>query len=358
MLAAAILLAAQAATMRVHHESFVDVSDGARLRVLTRGSDARLPHLLYQPFAGAFPQIDIGDPYFLPLTDTFVISTFDPRGVGESTGTFDAGTHADDLLAVARHVSPDAPLHLLSISSSTCPSVEVLRREPHRFASAVFTAPSSHSARRNRPYLLAEIERVWGVSPDRTSRLPALVQALLMTMRTPYARCHARWMCSGDFYHPFRYWDAPHYPRPLRTWQSAFEAMMVSIAAPQPGCDELSLPPSIPVLIVAGAEDYGLTPIALTREWAAQLRDKGGCVRFEVIPNASHAVHLEQTAAWADHVRSVLPARERRAMAVPALTSKAQPTLRWVGAGWLGAAVLVAAPLAQLRSAAPRLKVE
>ena len=295
-------------------ETFVDVMPGTRLRVLTRATDASLPVLVYQPFATAWPQLDVGDASFLPLTDSFAVATFDPRGIGASTGTFDASVdvQASDLGAVVDRVSPHRKVYVLSISSSACATVRFVRQRPERVEAVVFTAPVVNTDTR-KPALAAEIRRVWKVSPWLQSYVPNVAFAVLALARLPYFECHDRWLCTGDFYHPLRYYGAPHYDNPIGVWSTAFDAMMREIDRPLV-CDREPVV-DVPVYVVTGAHDYGLAPVDTTVSWTSWLRKRNPHVHFVQIDNASHAVHIEHKAAWRDAVRAALPKSKRRVVA-------------------------------------------
>tara|TARA_B110000046_G_scaffold25053_1_gene24238 strand:- start:14041 stop:15615 length:1575 start_codon:yes stop_codon:yes gene_type:complete len=291
--------------------SFVDVAGGARLRVFVRASTAALPALLYQPFAFAWPQMGpIGDDHFLPLSDTFALATYDPRGVAGSTGAFEASdrARADDLRRVIEHVArAHKSIYVLAISSAACPTVHALAQSSVHVAGAAFVAPSVHADAIVAPYLAVEVERVWGVSAATFALLPTPLRTTLAMLRTPYARCHDRLLCSGDFYHPLRYVGNPYYARPLTTWAQATKAMLAAVAAgdERAGCDTYGV--AVPELrVVVGAHDRGITPVPLIEEWAARVG-----ARFVAVPNASHAVHIERADAVADVVRGLLPPARR-----------------------------------------------
>ena len=197
---------------------WIQVAPGAHLRVLTRTHDDALPALVYQPFAGAWPQIHAGDRVFAPLADTFTLVTYDPRGVGRSTGTFDASTHRDDLAAVCVHASARAArVFVVSISSATHDTLMLAAAPPVPLAGVLIASPNPPTSDLLWTHWAPAIHRVWGVSPSTLARLPPLARLTLMLLRTPYHKCRDALLCSGEFYNPWTYAGSKHYAHPLWT---------------------------------------------------------------------------------------------------------------------------------------------
>lgn len=72
--------------------------------------------------------------------------SYDARGHGRSSGTADPDDYtwaslADDLLALADHVSPDAPVGAIGSSMGTATILHAALRRPERFDRLVLTAP-------------------------------------------------------------------------------------------------------------------------------------------------------------------------------------------------------------------------
>jgi pimeloyl-ACP methyl ester carboxylesterase len=333
---------------------WIQVERGVHLRVQTRTRRPGAPVLLYQPFAMAWPQIGpTGDPIFLPLLDTFTLVSFDPRAVGRSTGgRFDHRTLEHDLVEVARyaarrHAGDDAsaarspPVYALGISSSAATTIRVAARHPRLFAGILLVAPMLSYAESAHLYARA-IETVWGVPQWLYPRLPLLLQLTLCLLRTPYAACHERWLCSGEFYHPLSYAGAPElYPHPVWTYLRAGVGMVGAVADPDFSAAHAEVMHvtrlDTPVHMLWGARD--LIFATLCDEYATRLRAPE--VRVTVVENASHAVHLEDAEAFRGAARRLVEAARRGILApTPGVEAASDDgaTASWDVALLLGAA--------------------
>ena len=290
-------------SLPIQDVALVETSENERIRVVIRTRDTALPALLYQPFAYAWPQLHAGDAYFLPLNDTFTLVTFDPRGVGESTGTFDTevGTMVDDVLSVARHTLsrlPGVKLYILGISTAAGVTARAIHKAPQLFAAAILAAPVINM-KRTWPHLSAEIQRVWGVPAWVSERLPDVAMLTLALLRVPYLRCHERWLCSGEFYNPLTYIGSEFYPAPFTTYLRAGFAMVRASSETRIDFDHLTHF-AIPITLIAGAHDYGVAPNEITDSYIDSLTSSVKAIR---IPESSHAVHIEQPGAFQHAVR-------------------------------------------------------
>lgn len=286
-------------------EEFIQVDPGVHLRVLTRSSSPTLPVLLYQPFAGTWPQIHAGDAYFLPLTDSFSLVTFDPRGVGSSTGSFDSASELSDLLQVAEYAKAKyGRVYLMGISTSGPISIQALVHSPHLFEACIAVSPVINSEKAL-PLLVQEVERVWGVPASVFLSLPSVFQATLALLRLPYYKCHDRVLCTGEFYNPWTYAESPYYDHPFLTYLQAGVAMLRHLKTSSSNVENLTRFER-PLHIVWGEHDYGLTPVSITREYAIRAAN-----RYTELKDASHAAHIEQPEAFQESVRQMLPKAER-----------------------------------------------
>ncbi|WP_213816390.1 alpha/beta fold hydrolase [Glaciihabitans sp. dw_435] len=76
----------------------------------------------------------------------FRLISYDARGHGESSGTGDAADYAwqhlaEDLIALADHFSPDAPVSVVGSSMGTGTALHAVTQRPDRFDRLVLTAP-------------------------------------------------------------------------------------------------------------------------------------------------------------------------------------------------------------------------
>jgi 3-oxoadipate enol-lactonase len=82
-----------------------------------------------------------------PIADAgFRVIAYDARGHGQTTGTADPAGYtwdslADDLLALADHFSPDAPVAVMGASMGTGTILHAAVRRPDRLSELVLTAP-------------------------------------------------------------------------------------------------------------------------------------------------------------------------------------------------------------------------
>lgn len=299
-------------------QEYIQVDVGVHIRVVTRSSAPGLPCLLYQPFAGAWPQLAAGDAYFLPLSDTFSLTTFDPRGVGASTGTFHPKHDKNDVLRVAeyaksrqvmRHANP-SNIVLMCLSSSCPSSIRAMHERPDLFSSMLMVSPVlSHSA--SMPYLEAEIHRVWGVPPRVQSLLPNLAIATLSLLRLPYYKCHSRMLCSGEFYNPWTYADSEFYDHPFLTYVQASRGMMLMIEDDEPEVMNYTRF-ARHVHMVWGEFDYGLTPAPVNEEYMRRLHASNTHASFTILRGASHAAHIEKPEEFQEAARSLVHSDRRR----------------------------------------------
>lgn len=257
----------------------------------------RVPTLLYQPFAFSWPQVGIGDRYMLSLAQRFSIATFDPRGVGGSTGKYDWSflAHVNDLIHVMRalrDVMGKAP-HVLAISTSTCPTLRALRDFPSAFASVTLAAPQFMNAQHEH-FLHAEVERVWRIPSWIVARLPDLAQLTLALGRTPYLHCHRTLLCNATFYNPTTYLNRQEYPRPLSTYLSAGFAMWNTYSNRHlwDTCDSAPVVTNVPLQIVVGKHDHGIAPVTVAKKFADSVRAPH--FRYKVMEQSGHAVHMEE----------------------------------------------------------------
>lgn len=88
----------------------------------------------------------LGD--FSPLQQRARLIAYDARGHGESTGNPIAEEHtwqrlADDMLALADHVSPGVAVSAIGLSMGTGTLLHAVLRRPERFDRLILTAPST-----------------------------------------------------------------------------------------------------------------------------------------------------------------------------------------------------------------------
>ena len=280
---------------RVANE-WIDV-DGAHLRVVTHARPGR-PALVYQPFAGAWPQIHAGDAVVLPLAARFTLVSFDPRGVGESTGAFDPYRQVDDVLEVAAYARGRwnaSAVYVVGISSTGPIAILAAARGGGRVDGVLAASPTLSWRAARLPWREA-IARVWGVSVETQERLPLLAQVTLMLLRTPYRRCHDTWACDGEFYNPWTYAGSALYPWPFRTYLSAGVAMYDGFGSDALGAwaDVLNLTTfDVPVHLLWGEHD---PPAAVNEAYARSLDTPD--TRATVVPGVGHAAHLEDPDAF------------------------------------------------------------
>ena len=307
-------------TPRLHERvEWVQVAPGEHLRIVSRTFDETLPVLVYQPFAVAWPQLYAGDKVFAPLADSFTLVTYDPRGIGGSRGgALDNDALYEDLIAVLEYAarrSASQRCFVVSISSSAAATVVAAHRRSDLIEGVLFAAPVLQPFHLIMPYYEAAVADVWGVPPAVFRRLPSLAQVTLTLLRVPYHACHRRWLCSGEFYNPWTFAGSPLYPMPFLTYTQAGLAMMRIITANSRNASAGPATPSdmhmqltdidVPVRFLAGETDFTFTPE--THAYADAL---GAPVQR--VPNASHAVHLENPVAFRDAVRALLPAGNAR----------------------------------------------
>jgi len=339
LLASAILLL----SAWVERTDWVQVAPATHLRVLTRTHDDALPALVYQPFAGSWPQIHAGDRVFLPLADSFTLVTFDPRGVGRSSGTFNASARAEDLAAVCVHAAArSSRVYVVSISSATIDTLLLAAAPPRPLADGVLggvllASPTPPDWDTVWEHWAPAIRRVWGVSPQTLARLPRVVQATLMLVRTPYHRCRDSLWCSGEVYNPWTYAGSPHYPHPFRTYVQASAAMLACVAP-----TDAALPThlQVPAHFWWGAHD---PPAAWSEAYARRVH----AARVTVVPDAAHAAHLEDSESFRAAVRALLPGAARGvAPPAPPPAAPATPKLPFAAQFVVGACILATALLA------------
>ena len=337
---ASILVALVAWTERT---DWIQVAPETHLRVLTRTHDDALPALIYQPFAGSWPQIHAGDHIFLPLADTFTLVTYDPRGVGRSTGAFNASAHRSDLEAVYTHAAARASrVYVVSISSATRDTLSLAATPPAdgKLAGVLVASPTPPTMELLWTYWSPAIQHVWGVSATTLERMPMLAKLTLMLLRTPYHKCRDVLWCSGEFYNPWTYAGSVHYPHPFWTYLQAGMGMLAPQAAETDAYPQhLSVPH---VHFWWGEHD---PPAAWNAAYADMVRSGGK--RVTVVPGAAHAAHLEDPGAFQTAVRSLVPRAERGvAPPAPATTRSATFKLDFAAQFVFGVTILLTALLA------------
>ena len=326
MLWTAVALLANVSQAPVHVDEVVATAGDVRLRVLTRGGDASLPVLVYTPFAWTFPAIVSGDPLFMQLFDSFLLTTYDPRGVGGSSNSTAPICSDDfvrdivDVASYARRRFAKEKVYLLGISTGATFAAIAAHRAPHLFHHVVANGPTidvvQHYER-----CLQGVQDVWKI-PTFASRhlLPSAVFGVFVMLRLPFHRCRTEWLCDSPFFTPLTYMFSDYYKHGAKTFfqaASGFDAVRhLSDVAAHGLADRNIYTYDTPVSFVGGEFDAYMANIDTLRSYVAEARRASRApVSLTVVPNASHALHIEHTPRFLDFVRSVR--RDEDVVALP-----------------------------------------
>ena len=298
----------------VHVDELVTTSPGVRLRVLTRGRDAGLPLLVYTPFAWTFPAIASGDRMFLRLDDAFMLTSYDPRGVGGSANSTPPSTTDDfardiaDIATYACRRFGKRKVYVLGISTGATFAALAAHRSPHLFHHVIANGPTI-SMQEQYENCLRGVADVWRV-PVFISRhvLPLAVFGVFVMLRLPFHRCRSEWWCDSEFFTPLTYMFSDHYKHGVTTFFQAalaFDAVKGMSDVQTHGLAERGLfKYEVPITFVGGEFDTYMANVDTLRAYVDRTRAASrSSVSLVVVPNASHALHIEQMDAFLDLVR-------------------------------------------------------
>jgi alpha-beta hydrolase superfamily lysophospholipase len=305
-----LLCLARCVLADVHVDELVPFgNDGCRLRVLTRGRSEDLPALVYTPFAWTFPAIHSGDHVFLPLSDDFLLVTYDPRGVGGSVGpparSFEE--YVDDVLTVAQYVrrrfGRDA-VYAAGTSSGATLVAYAAHRSPHLFHHILLNGPSLNFTRQLETSFQG-IRDVWGVPVPVARALPAAISGVLVMLRVPFHDCRVHWWCRIEFFTPLTFMFSPYYRWGASTFFQAARAFSELRSLPGIFTYDLTaiVDYRVPVTLLSGEHDHYMANVADVAAYARRVRAPR--TRHVVLPNASHALHIEQNDRYCDVVRDM-----------------------------------------------------
>ena len=300
----------------VHVDELVTTSSDVRLRVLTRGRDATLPVLVYTPFAWTFPAITSGDRLFLRLDGTFLLTSYDPRGVGgSSNSTLPSSTDdfARDIVNVAAYACrrfDKKRVYLLGISTGATFAAIAANRAPHLFHHVIANGPTIHMSEQY-DNCLRGVWDIWRI-PSVVSRhvLPLAVFGVFVMLRLPFHRCRTEWWCDSEFFTPLTYMFSDHYKHGATTFFQAalaFGAVGALTDVRTHGLgDRGLLNYEAPITFVGGEFDVYMANVDTLRHYVTRARVASrASVLLAVVPNASHALHIEQMDAFLRIVRGV-----------------------------------------------------
>ena len=300
----------------VHVDELVTTSPGVRLRVLTRGRDAGLPLLIYTPFAWTFPAITSGDRMFLRLDNAFLLTSYDPRGVGGSTNSTPPSTTDDfarDIADVAEYACRrfgKRKVYVLGISTGATFAALAAHRSPHLFHHIIANGPTINMEEQYENCLRG-VSDVWHV-PAFISRhvLPLAVVGVFVMLRLPFHRCRSEWWCDSEFFTPLTYMFSDHYKHGVTTFFQAalaFDAVKGLTDVRKHGLAERSIYKyEVPMTFVGGEFDTYMANIDTLRAYVKRARAASRTpVSLVVVPGASHALHIEQMDAFLNTVRGV-----------------------------------------------------
>jgi pimeloyl-ACP methyl ester carboxylesterase len=316
LLSVVVFLPNAVGTAAVHVDELVTTAPGVRLRVLTRGRDAALPVLVYTPFAWTFPAITSGDRLFLRLEESFLLASYDPRGVGgssNSTPPLTTDDFARDIIDVAEYACrrfEKEKVYVLGISTGATFAAIAAHAAPHLFHHVVANGPTI-SMSEQYENCLRGVEDVWRV-PTFVSRhlLPLAVFGVLVMLRLPFHRCRSEWWCDSEFFTPLTYMFSDHYKHGASTF---FQAAIAFDAVQQLGDvrthglgDRGLYAYNVPMTFIGGEFDVYMANVDTLRAYVHRASTVSRSpVSLEVMPNASHALHIEQMDAFLDIVRGV-----------------------------------------------------
>lgn len=314
LILAGTLVLAEPAALGVHLEELVTVAPGVRLRVLARGASDALPVLLYTPFAWTFPAIHSGDHVFLPLATDFIMLTYDPRGVGGSEGgraaSFD--DYVTDVAALAAYACRrfnKSAIYASGTSSGATIVAHAAHLYPERFAHILLNGPSLNFTRQLETSFWG-IEDVWGIPAPVARKLPTVVSGVLVMLRIPFQDCRTRLFCRMEFFTPLTFAGSRYY-----RWGAAvfFQAALAFAELMDlPGTLTYDLTAlrafDVPVTVLSGEHDRYMANVNDTAAWAASLATPQ--TRHVIVPGASHALHIEENAAYCDVVRRIREPRD------------------------------------------------
>lgn len=314
------ILVAAASMASVHVDEIVRTAPGVHLRVLTRGRDESLPLLVYTPFAWTFPALHSGDRIFMQLQDTFLLTSYDPRGVGASANSSAPTSSADfvdDVVGVAQYVRRrfgKRKVYALGISTGGTFVARAAQRAPDLFYHVVADGPTINATEQYENSLQG-VEDIWRV-PKFVSRhmLPMTVFGSLVMLRLPFHECRTKLWCTSDFFTPLTFMFSDLYKHGASVFVQAAlalgDASRLEDASRYGLLDQEVMRYEAPITFVAGQYDAYLANVATLKRYvrainANALPSGAGHADLVVIPNASHALHIEQTPAFLSIVRSV-----------------------------------------------------
>ena len=233
------------------------------------------------------------DRQFAELAKTYRVVRYDLRGYGLSDLPVEGRSfsHAEDLVAVLDQLGV-ARAHVVGLSLGAYVVADMLALHPDRLLSAtmasggIYDGPGSGSAPTGEALAsrLAEIEqtRAQGIDALKTRWLEALLVGCgprAESLRPALTAMIADWSA----------WQPLHVEPAHLLGPTVIERIHASA-------------PTIPVLWLAGANDYQETPIARFRAVLPQLS-------VMILPDAGHLSNLEQPAAFTAALRDFLTAR-------------------------------------------------
>lgn len=299
------------ARAKVHVDEVVATAEGVRLRILTRGDSADLPVLVYTPFAWTFPAIVSGDHHFMPLADTFLMTTYDPRGVGgsaNSTAATSVEHFIDDLIDVSRYAIRrfgKQKVYLLGISTGASFAVHAAHRQPALFEHVISNGPTVDLIEQNRENYLA-LHEIWRMPQWLLPLLPRVIAGVFLMLRVPFHSCRSQFFCAMEFFTPLTFGGSEYYTSGLRVFLQAartFEAALALDDVHTIGIGSLGAMP-VPHTFLIGKHDKYMANATRVREYVHARRT--ACTYLHIIEDASHGWHVEQPHVFRQLVRGVL----------------------------------------------------
>ena len=305
-------------TARVHVDELVDVAPGVRLRVLTRGGDDSLPVLVYPPFAWTFPTIASGDALFLRLAPHFLMMTYDPRGVGGSRSTRRAASMDDyvlDVVAVAEYAHRrfgKEKVYALGTSTGATLVALAAQRAPHRFAHLLLNGPALNMTRQMET-IRNGLHDIWRVPRWMLPWLPVPVTGVLTMLRVPFHDCRTRWLCEMEFFTPITFSGSSYYPSGgTRVFAEA--ALAFADLPNVQGVSTFDMWSNatfeMDLTFLSGEHDLYMSHVGDVADYARAAASSSPTSRVQhvVLPNASHALHLEAKEAFLSAARAMADA--------------------------------------------------
>lgn len=268
------------------------------LRIAMQGNPQN-PPLLYLPIAHSWPQLHAADSVFMPLNDTYLLISFDPRGVGGSSrleASSNATESAEDLVRVAEYVTRWCgvdSVYAFGESTGVPLLVHAARIKPSVFRHVALMGGEFNATTHYR-LLHKHAASVWSIPVAWFDYLPSLIRISLILIRTPFFKCHKVWWCNGEFYNPRTYAGSWFYPSGTLMWMQAGVSMLKMLPAVCHPDSQLTHADSFPtkVAILYGRHDIGSETTAYVENAFRELRAVRKSLHW--IEDAGHAAQLDQ----------------------------------------------------------------